>query len=467
VTATATAAATATESATGAATATAAASATTAGTRATKPWRNWARTEQVTPARVERPASGDEVVDAIARARTDGLTVKAIGSGHSFTGIAVAPGVQLDLTDLAGITAIDTATGEVTLAAGTKLHAASAMLHEHGLAFENLGDIDVQSISGALSTGTHGTGRAFGGLATQLRKVTLAIADGRLLTVSATENAELWPAARLGLGALGVLVDLTVQAVPSFVLAADEHPEPLDDVLDNWAARSTQADHVEFYWFPHTQLALTRNNTRLPADAPRQPVGAVKRWFDDELLGNGLYEVLCRIGSIAPGTIPAFNRLASGVAFNRELADYSHRVFATERKVRFREMEYSVPLEAVAPIMRELDRVIEQNGWRISFPIEVRATAADDVWLSTAHGRESSYIAVHRYHREDAHAYFAAAEAILRAHDGRPHWGKLHTRTASDLRPAYAHFDDFLAVRDRLDPDRVFTNDYLDRVLGA
>jgi FAD-linked oxidoreductase len=435
--------------------------------RTTKPWRNWARTEQVTPARIERPASADEVVHAIARARTDELPVKAIGSGHSFTGIAVAPGVQLDLTDLAGITHLDVTTGLVALASGTKLHAASALLHEHGLAFENLGDIDVQSISGAVSTGTHGTGRAFGGLATQLRAVTLATADGRLLPISPTENAELWPAARLGIGALGVLVDLTVQTVPTFVLAADEHPEPLDAVLDDWPARSAQADHVEFYWFPHTRLALTRSNTRLPADAPRQPVGRVKRWVDDDLLGNGLYEVLCRIGSIAPGTVPAFNRLASGVAFNRQVADYSHRVFASERKVRFREMEYSVPLDAVAPVMRELDRVIEQNGWRISFPIEVRSTAADDVWLSTAHGRESSYIAVHRYHREDAHDYFAAAEQILRAHDGRPHWGKLHTRAAADLRPAYPRFDDFLAVRDRLDPDRVFTNDYLDRVLGA
>lgn len=433
----------------------------------TRAWQNWARTERVTPARVERPASGDEVVDAIARARTDGLPIKAIGSGHSFTGIAVAPGVQLDLTDLAGITAIDTATGDVTLAAGTKLRDASALLHEHGLAFENLGDIDVQSISGALSTGTHGTGRAFGGLTTQLRKVTLATADGRLLPISPTENAELWPAARLGLGALGVLVDLTVQTVPSFVLAADEHPEPLDAVLDDWPARSAQTDHVEFYWFPHTRLALTRSNTRLPVDAPRSPVGPVKRWVDDELLGNGLYEVLCRIGSIAPGTVPAFNRLASGVAFNRQAADYSHRVFASERRVRFREMEYSVPLDAVPLALRELDRVIEANGWRISFPIEVRATAADDVWLSTAHARESSYIAVHRYHREEARDYFAAAEQILRAHDGRPHWGKLHTRTAADLRPAYPRFDDFLAVRDRLDPDRVFTNPYLDRVLGA
>ncbi len=432
----------------------------------TKPWRNWARTEQVTPARVERPASADEVVSAISRARADGLSVKAIGSGHSFTGIAVAAGAQLDLTDLAGLTAIDESTGLVTLAAGTKLRDASALLHEHGLAFENLGDIDVQSISGAVSTGTHGTGRAFGGLATQLRKVTLATADGRLLPISNTENAELWPAARLGLGALGVLVDLTVQTVPTFVLAADEHPEPLDAVLDDWPNRSAQAAHVEFYWFPHTRLALTRNNTRLPANAPRQPVGAVKRWLDDELLGNDLYEVLCRIGSIAPGTIPAFNRLASGVAFNRRLADYSHRVFASERRVRFREMEYSVPLDAVAPVLRELERVIEANGWRISFPVEVRATAADDVWLSTANGRASSYIAVHRYHREDAHDYFAAAEAIFRAHDGRPHWGKLNTRRAADLRTAYPHFDDFLAVRDRLDPDRVFTNAYLDRVLG-
>lgn len=435
-------------------------------TSSTRSWRNWARTEQVTPVRVESPASGDEVVDAIVRARADGLPVKPIGSGHSFTGIAVAPGVQLDLTDLAGLTAVDTTTGLVTLAAGTRLRDASALLHEHGLAFENLGDIDAQSISGAVSTGTHGTGRVFGGLATHLRSVTLATADGRLLSISVTENAGLWPAVRLGLGALGVLVDLTVQTVPTFVLAADEHPEPLDAVLDDWPNRSAQADHVEFYWFPHTRLALTRSNTRLPADALRTPVGPVKRWVDDELLGNGLYELLCRIGSIAPGTIPAVNRLASGVAFTRQAADYSHRVFASERRVRFREMEYAVPLDAVAPVMRELDRVIAANGWRVSFPVEVRAAAADDVWTSTAYGRESSYIAVHRYHREDARDYFAAAERIFRAHDGRPHWGKLHTRTAADLRPAYPRFDDFLAVRDQLDPDRVFANPYLERVLG-
>ncbi|UYN84753.1 MAG: FAD-binding protein [Microcella sp.] len=431
-----------------------------------KPWRNWARTEQVTPARVERPASADEVADAIARARTGGLAVKPIGSGHSFTGIAVAPGVQLDLTDLAGLTAIDSSTGLVTLAAGTKLHDASALLHEHGLAFENLGDIDVQSISGAVSTGTHGTGRAFGGLATQLRAVTLATADGRLLSISPTENADLWPAARLGLGALGVLVDLTVQTVPTFVLAADEHPEPLDAVLDDWPNRSAQADHVEFYWFPHTKLALTRNNTRLPADAPRTATRRLQRWVDDELLGNDLYGLLCRIGGLAPGTVPGINRLASGVAFNRTVADYSHRVFATQRRVRFRELEYSVPLDAVAPAMRELDRVIEARGWRVTFPVEVRATAADDVWLSTAYGRESSYIAVHRYIRDDHREYLAAAESIMRAHDGRPHWGKLHSRTADDLRPAYPRFDDFVAVRDRLDPERLFANPYLDRVLG-
>ena len=430
-------------------------------------WQNWARTEQVTPVRVERPASGDEVVAAIARARADGLTVKPIGAGHSFTGIAVAPGVQLDLTDLAGLTSIDAGTGLVTLAAGTRLRDASALLHEHGLAFENLGDIDVQSISGAVSTGTHGTGRAYGGLATQLRAVTLATADGRLLRISPTENAELWPAARLGLGALGVLVDLTVQTVPTFVLAADEHPEPLDAVLDDWPARSAQADHVEFYWFPHTRLALTRNNTRLPADAPRTPPGPVKKWLDDELLGNGLYAVLCRLGSAVAGTVPGINRLASRVAFTRQVADYSHRIFATERRVRFRELEYAVPLDAVGPVLRELDRVIEANGWRVTFPVEVRATAADDVWLSTAFGRPSSYIAVHRYIRDDHTPYLAAAEQILRAHDGRPHWGKLHSRTADDLRPAYPHFDDFVAVRDRLDPDRVFTNPYLDRVLGG
>ena len=238
-------------------------------------WRNWARTEAVRPVRVERPATTEAVQRAVRAAATSGLRIKPVGAGHSFTGIAVAPGVQLDLTDLSGLIEADVATGRVTLAAGTRLHQLPALLAPYGLALPNMGDIDRQTIAGATSTGTHGTGLGFGGLATQIVAAKLVTGAGELLTVSETERPELLPAVRVGLGALGVLVEVTLQLVPRFVLHAVEEPEPLDSVLDGWLHRVRHADHFEFYWFPHTATALTKTNTRLPGDADRTPLSRV------------------------------------------------------------------------------------------------------------------------------------------------------------------------------------------------
>jgi FAD-linked oxidoreductase len=416
---------------------------------------------------VERPATAEAVQRAVAAAAASGLAIKPVGSGHSFTGIAVAPGVQLDMTDVSGVIDADVATGRVTLGAGTRLHELPRMLAPYGLALANMGDIDRQTISGATSTGTHGTGLGFGGLATQIVAARLVTGTGELITVSETERPELLPAVRLGLGALGVLVDVTLQLVPRYVLHAVEKPEPLGEVLDAWEERVRGADHFEFYWFPHTVAALTKTNTRLPGDAPRRPLGRLSRWVDDELLANGAYRGVCALGTIAPAVVPAFARQVEKLTGDRDFADFSPKVFVTNRTVRFREMEYAVPLEAVPAAVREVRELIERRGWRISFPIEVRAAASDDNWLSTAHGRESGYIAVHRYHREDPSEYFAAVEAIMRGYGGRPHWGKMHTRDAESLREVYPRFDDFLRVRDELDPERRFANPYLDRVLGA
>src|SRR5690606_4395730 len=230
-------------------------------------WRNWGRAETVQPAFVARPTSVDEVVAAILRARELGLPVKAIGASHSFTAIAAAPGVQLDLGGLDGLLDVDAERHRVTIGAGTNLYQLPALLAPHGLAMENLGDIDAQTIAGATSTGTHGTGGTFRGLAAQLVAATLVTADGAVLRVSETDNPDLWPAVRRGLGALGILVGVTVQCVPAFVLQAVERPEPLDGVLDTFGARVDGADHFEFYWFPHTETVLTKTNTRLPADA--------------------------------------------------------------------------------------------------------------------------------------------------------------------------------------------------------
>jgi L-gulonolactone oxidase len=329
-----------------------------------------------------------------------------------------------------------------------------------------MGDIDRQTIAGAVSTGTHGTGGRFGGLANQIVAMTLVTADGTTLHISETENAELLPAARIGLGALGVVVDVTIRCVPAFMLRAVEKGEPLETVLDNWLERVNAVDHFEFYWFPHTTSALTKTNTRLPADTPRKPQGRFAAWVDDEFLPNGVYIALCQLGVIAPATTPPLNRLSERLIAQREVTDGWHAVFTSPRRVRFREMEYSLPREHIPAAVRAIRDLIDSRGWRITFPIEVRATAADDNWLSTAHGRESGYIAVHRYYREDPTEYFREVEAILRDFEGRPHWGKMHNRTAADLRPVYPRFDDFLAVRDRLDPDRLFANEYLTRVLG-
>ena len=429
-------------------------------------WQNWARSAKVRPQRVERPATVGAVCRAVQAAARLGLKVKAVGAGHSFTPIAVAPGVLLDLSDLTGIVSVDVERSRVTLRAGTRLHAIPGLLARYGLAMQNLGDIDRQSLSGATSTGTHGTGVRFGGLAAQVVGATVVTPTGDLLTVGEGENAELLPAVALGLGALGILVDLTIQCVPAFVLHAVERPEPLDDVLSALDRRAQASDHFEFYWFPHTDVALTKTNTRLPGDAPRHPQSRVARWIDDELLANGLYRAVCATGRVVPAITPATSRLAVKLTGDREYTDASHRVLTQHRGVRFREMEYALPADRTAAAFRQLRQLIDDRGWRISFPVEVRFAAADHLWLSTAADRASGYIAVHRYWREDPTEYFEAVEQIMLDHDGRPHWGKLHTLDAVALRARYPHFDDFVALRDRLDPDRMFANRYLERVLG-
>jgi FAD-linked oxidoreductase len=428
-------------------------------------WQNWGRSESVVPVERVRPVSADEVASIVRAARDRGMRVKPVGTSHSFSGIAVAPGIQLDMSALTGV--VRSTGNHVTLGSGTVLHALPPLLGPLGLALQNMGDIDVQTISGATSTGTHGTGADFGGIATRITGATLVTGGGEILTIDATTNAELLPAVAVGLGALGVLVDLTIECVPSFAMNLVERSEPLEQVLSQWQERIDDTDHFEFYWFAHTKVAATKTSTRLPGGSALAPLHPFKRWVDDSLVSNTLYGATTAFQRAFPNTTPAINRFSAKLWGNREFTDHSHNTFATERRVRFREMEYAIPQDRVPEALREIDAMIERSGWTVSFPIEVRAAAADDLWMSTASGRKTGYIAVHRHYRENPTEYFAAVEEIMKAHEGRPHWGKMNTRTAADLAPVYPHFGDFLKVRDRLDPDRVFANPYLERVLGA
>ncbi|GAB3622512.1 D-arabinono-1,4-lactone oxidase [Mariniluteicoccus endophyticus] len=425
-------------------------------------WSNWSGNVTCDPLEVAYPSSTQEVAALVRRAAERGLTVKAVGAGHSFSAIAEASGVQVSLDRMAGLVSVDAATKQVTLRAGTRLHNMPGILEPLGLAMENLGDIDAQSLAGAVSTSTHGTGLGFGGIATQV--VGLEIVDGRG-EVHRLSGQQVRPVV-VSLGALGIVTEVTLQCVDRFVLEAVEAPEPLADVREPFVERVAAADHFEFYWFPHTKTALTKTQTRHPATRERAPLGRVKRFVDDDLVANRLFDLTCRLGSRVPAVVPTINRVAERLTGDRAHTDWSTNVYTTRRDVRFREMEFSIPLEAMPEALKEIDALIESRRWKVSFPLECRGVAGDDLWMSTAYGRDSGYIAVHRYVRDDERAYFQACQEILYAHDGRPHWGKMHSLTRADLEPRYERFADFSALRDEMDPQRVFANPYLDRVLG-
>ncbi len=427
-------------------------------------WHNWAGTVTATPTRVVTPASVGELQEAVRRAAEQGLRVKAVGSGHSFTAAAATDGVLVRPQSLAGIRSVDRTAGTVTVAAGTVLKDLNQALAREGLSLTNMGDIMEQTVSGAIGTGTHGTGRDSASIAAQIRGLELVTADGQLLTCSEKENPEVFAAARIGIGALGIVTAITFAVEPLFFLTAREEPMGFDRVTVEFDEHFAENEHFEFYWFPHTGNCNTKRNNR--SQGPAAPPGPVSAWIEDELLSNGLFQAVNSLGRAVPATIPGIARVASRALSARTYTDIPYKVFTSPRRVRFVEMEYALPREQVVEALRELRAMIDRSALRISFPVEVRTAPADDITLSTASGRETAYIAVHMYKGTPYQAYFTAAERIFTAHGGRPHWGKVHTRDAEYFAEAYPRFGEFTALRDRLDPDRLFGNDYLRRVLG-
>ncbi|MEU9331864.1 D-arabinono-1,4-lactone oxidase [Streptomyces sp. NPDC048290] len=438
-------------------------SSTTSGKNGT--WRNWGGNVVARPAREVAPASVEELVAAVRSAAEDGLTVKAAGSGHSFTSIAATDGVLIRPQLLTGIRNIDRDAGTVTVEAGTPLKRLNMALAREGLSLTNMGDIMEQTVSGATSTGTHGTGRESASIAAQITALELVTADGSVLTCSATENADVFAAARIGLGALGIVTAITFAVEPIFLLTAREEPMPLARVLGEFDQLWAENEHFEFYWFPHTASTNTKRNNR--SAGPEQPVGRLAGWFEDEFLSNGVFQAAQWVGRAVPATVPGIAKVSSRALSARSYTDIPYKVYTSPRRVRFLEMEYAVPRAAVASVLRELKQLVDRSGLRVSFPVEVRTAPADDITLSTASGRESAYVAVHMFRGTPYQSYFTAAERIFTAHEGRPHWGKIHTRDAEYFAGVYPRFGEFTALRDRLDPERRFQNGYLRRVLGA
>jgi L-gulonolactone oxidase len=427
-------------------------------------WRNWTGDQRCRPAAIEAPRSLEEISAALARADRAGMRVRVAGSGHSFSDIAVTEEMQLRLHRLSAVLDVDRGAGLVRVQGGITIRELNQYAAEHGLALENLGDVDAQTISGAICTATHGTGAKLANIPSQVQELTLVLADGSTLTSSSHSDPETFRAARVSLGALGVIAELTLRCVPAFCLRGVDSSAPLDEVLERFEELSQSNDHFEFYVFPYSQTALTRTNNRTE-EQPRPP-SRVSAYLNDVLLVNEAFGFLCKVGRAAPTQIPRINRLVTKLAGSRVRVDRSDRVFATPRLVRFTEMEYALPRANVPEAVRGVLGMVERERLAVPFPIEVRSVAADDAFLSTANGRETGFVAVHMFEGMAFETYFRAVEAIMDELEGRPHWGKRHFQTAQTLRPRYPDWDQFQAVRSRLDHRGVFSNAWTDRVLG-
>jgi L-gulonolactone oxidase len=429
-------------------------------------WVNWAGNQRAEGILVERPRSTEEVAALVRRAADQAKRMKAIGAGHSFTGIGKPEDIQVHLGHLSGLHACDRQTGTVTVGAGTTLRRLNDLLAGVGLALTNLGDIDSQSTAGAISTGTHGTGTTYGGLATQVIGLEMVLADGSVVHCSADERRNLWSAARVGLGALGIVTRVSLRCVPLFSIRAEEGPMELDELLARFDEMTANYDHFEAYWFPHTRMTSVKCHTRLPLAEGLDRLPAWKEWLDDEFLANRVFGAVVAIGNRRPSLIPGANRLASKALGSRTFTDLSYKVFTSPRRVRFKEMELAVPREAVGAAVRDAVSALEGSDLKIGFPVEIRVAAGDDIPLSTASGRQSAYLAFHVPARVDHTPYFKLVAKVLDSYGTRPHWGKLHDFDAEVLRTRYPRFDEFVRLRNEIDPAGTFSNDYLDRVLG-
>ncbi|MEK4342971.1 D-arabinono-1,4-lactone oxidase [Brevibacillus sp. FSL L8-0710] len=428
-----------------------------------KLWRNWAGNVQSRPDQIVFPGSIADVVAIVKQCAGQGLRIRVVGSGHSFTGLVQTDECLLSLDRLQGLASVDTEKGVAEVWAGTKLKALGELLHSHGLSQENLGDINAQSIAGAVSTGTHGTGIRFGSLSTQVVGLTIVTAAGEVVDCSAESHPSLFPALQVSLGLLGVIVKVRLRVIPKLQLRYESMRLPVEtclDHLDKWTAENR---HFEFFLFPYSQLVQAKRMNET-ADPPSPYL----RWnhFKQLILENGFFWLLSESCRLFPPLCPSASQLSAKAVPSVSGTGLSHRLFATPRLVRFHEMEYSVPADRMKEVIEEIQTAIERHRFAVHFPIECRYVKKDDIWLSPAYERDSAYIAVHMYKGMPYQAYFSCVEEIFWKYGGRPHWGKMHRMDTAGLHKAFPRLKDFLAVREEWDPQARFANDYLSHLLG-
>lgn len=423
-----------------------------------KTWHNWSGSVEGRSREIIKPGSINDLTKAIGAYGREGRHVRVVGAGHSFTPLVQTDDVLISLDQLQGIEAIDSERQTVAVLGGTRLKTLGEALLAQGVAQVFLGDIDVQSIAGAISTGTHGTGIRFGTLSTQVDGLTLVTSAGELLECSSNHNPDIFKAAQVSVGALGVIAKVRLRVVPAKRLRLQSHREKLVECITNLDQYKQQNSPFEFFWLPYTEWVQAKflNETDAPATGSNL-------WgkFNKVVLENGVYWMLSECCRLFPRLCKPISKFSATAIASVNEVDYSHRLYATPRMVRFQEMEYNIPAEHFKAIITEIQECITRQQFAVHFPIECRFVHADDIWLSPAYQRESAYIAVHMYRGMPYQDYFQHIEAIFKRYHGRPHWGKMHTQTAETLAALYPRWHDFRRIRAALDPQGIFLNDYL------
>ncbi|MFA6576285.1 MAG: D-arabinono-1,4-lactone oxidase [Nocardioides sp.] len=426
-------------------------------------WTNFPRRHSVRPDTVVAPADLVALRRVLKDAAARGSRVRVVGSGHSYSDIAIAPETQVSLTHISALLDVDAAKGQLTVQGGMTLRSIRAEMNRHGLAFANMGDIDVQSIAGALSTGTHGTGVNAPAFASQVVALELMLADGSILRCSA-EDGDLFDAARVSLGALGIIVSVTLQAVPHYNLCRVDSVISQDEAFA-LLADPPSVDHIGLYFMPYIDQVLMWTAQRVPQAAA--PPSRAAEWFRDVVKVNLGLQAMGTVSRWAPRLVPALNRsFARGIRPEATVDSYD-KVFLRPLFVRHDAFEFAVPRETGPDCVRRLMAAVEDRRLPIAFPFEMRVAPAETAWLHPTYGRASTWIgsAVQAPGIDIDDAWQEAQGACVEV-GGRPHWGKWHTLEAADLRALYPRWDDFAALRGKLDPQGLFGSPAIDRVLG-
>lgn len=426
--------------------------------------KNWAGNIVFQPSEIAYPTSEAAIQQIVLKAANNRKKIRIIGTGHSFTALCKTEDVLISLDKFQGIISTDKVTVQARVKGGTKLNLLGDLLFKEGMAMENLGDVDVQSIAGTISTGTHGTGTDFGTISTQVIGLRFVNGKGRIVDCSETNNRELFKTAQVSLGTLGIITQLTLQCVPAYKLALQNRNEPLVDVLATLKERNEENRNFEFYWLPYTKTAWTKTSNIVESDEPDK-INFFNYW-SEYVLENYAFKLFCELAHWFPSKNEFVSKMTANSATNVRKVYYSHKIYATQRMVKFREMEYNVPADAYDAVIKEVMKTVNSRKFNIHFPIENRWVKKDDILMSPAYGRDSAYIACHVYAKKDCQPYFDALEEIFMAYGGRPHWGKMNQLTPERIGELYPEFATFMKHRRAQDPDGVFISPYLEQLFG-